>query len=483
MNSADVIAAPLSLFCCLRRYVAAPPEMGAAEGGALDRDNITIVADPADFSIPRHGSEIVMLEHYYTKPATLDRIRACWLGEQIEAHVGRLLTLGYTPKVVFFRVPLLRQFAEFSSRNGVQIVARLPSQVSPFIAERMARSPSETTRSAKRLRQWENETRRPIEQFLGQILPDFLPRDRLPKCTREPFEDTVPGFFGYLRDERGLRPTSIYAYRHALSLFEAYLTRFELATLGELSVPVVSGFVTTIAEKHGTSSTAQICSSIRVLLRYALREGLLSRDLVPALGTPRSYRLSKVPRSISWEDVRRMLDVVDRRSSVGKRDYAILVLLITYGLRAREIAALTLDDIDWERDRLLVPERKCGHCTAYPLSGVVGEAICIYLEQARPETDNRTVFQRAHAPDGPMTFGSVSDRAARYLRKAGIDVRRPGSHTLRHTCVQRLIDADFSLKSAGDFVGHGSPRSTEIYTKIDVENLREVALGDGESLL
>jgi len=92
-------------------------------------------------------------------------------------------------------------------------------------------------------------------------------------------------------------------------------------------------------------------------------------------------------------------------------------------------------------------------------------------------------FQRAYAPYVPMTHGSVSSRAAHYLRTAGVDVHRPGSHTLRHSCVQRLIDADFSLKSAGDFVGHGSPRSTEIYTKIDVENLREVALGDGESLL
>jgi integrase len=157
--------------------------------------------------------------------------------------------------------------------------------------------------------------------------------------------------------------------------------------------------------------------------------------------------------------------------------------LVSYGLRAREVAALTLDDIDWERDRLLVPERKAGHCTAYPLSRIVGEALCIYLEQARPRTEERILFRRAYAPYVAMTHHSVSSRAVYYLRKAGIKVHRPGSHTLRHTCVQRLIDADFSLKSAGDYVGHGSPQSTEIYTKIDVEKLRIMAFSDGEDLL
>ena len=286
-----------------------------------------------------------------------------------------------------------------------------------------------------------------------------------------------------MRAERGLRETTIAGYRGVLAKFETYLATVGVDSLGELSAPIVSGFVTTLSPRQGPSAMIGICSASSVFLRYAHREGLLSRDLAPALGRPQSYRLSRVPRSISWDDVRRMLDSVERRSPGGKRDYAILLLLVTYGLRAREVAALALDDIDWERDRLLVPERKAGHCTAYPLSGVVGEALCTYLQEARPTTDDRIIFQRAHAPYAPMTHHSVSCRARHYLLKAGIDVHRPGSHTLRHTCVQRLIDADFSLKSAGDFVGHGSPRSTEIYTKIDVEKLRDVALGDGESLL
>ena len=178
-----------------------------------------------------------------------------------------------------------------------------------------------------------------------------------------------------------------------------------------------------------------------------------------------------------------MLEGVDRRTPGGKRDYAILLLLVTYGLRAREIAALTVEDIDWRRERLRVPERKADHSTAYPLSPIVGEAILDYLQHGRPKTAERSVFFRALAPFKPMTFNGVSGRASHYLHKAGIPVSRPGSHTLRHTCVQRLVDADFSLKAIGDYVGHQSPTSTEIYAKVAVEALREVGSGIGEEVL
>jgi site-specific recombinase XerD len=220
-----------------------------------------------------------------------------------------------------------------------------------------------------------------------------------------------------------------------------------------------------------------------VLLRYAHREGVLEEDLSGAVGWPQVYRLSSIPRSISWEDVNRVLASVERRTEAGRRDYAILLLLVTYGLRGREIAALTLDDIDWRRERLAVPERKAGHSTAFPLSAVVGEAILDYLRRGRPKTTDRQLFLRAVAPRRPIGPAAVSSLARKYLLRAGIDVPRPGSHTLRHSAVQRLVDADFDLKTIGDFVGHRSARSTAVYAKVAVEALREVSLGSGEEVL
>jgi integrase/recombinase XerD len=201
------------------------------------------------------------------------------------------------------------------------------------------------------------------------------------------------------------------------------------------------------------------------------------------VGWPKVYRLSDIPRSISWDDVNRVLASVDRRTVAGRRDYAILLLLVTYGLRGREVAALTLDDVDWKRDRLAVPERKAGHSTAFPLSTVVGEAIIGYLRNGRPTTPDRHMFLRAVAPWRPIGSAAVSSLVRSYILMAGVKVPRPGSHTLRHSAVQRLTDANFDLKTIGDFVGHRSARSTEVYAKVAVEALREVALGDVEEAM
>jgi site-specific recombinase XerD len=114
---------------------------------------------------------------------------------------------------------------------------------------------------------------------------------------------------------------------------------------------------------------------------------------------------------------------------------------------------------------------------------VVGEALVDYLRNGRPQTSERRVFFRSVAPVQPIGHAAISKRARHFLLTAGVEVPRPGSHTLRHSCVQRLVDADFSLKEIGDFVGHRSAKSTEIYAKVAVESLREVALGDGEEVL
>jgi integrase/recombinase XerD len=299
----------------------------------------------------------------------------------------------------------------------------------------------------------------------------------------DPFVAEAPGFFTYLREERGLRSETLYQYRHHLRRFAAYLDQAGCADLRLLSLPIVTGFITTTAQDVSYSVMVGLASSVRVFLRYLRREGLLDRDISKLVEIPQRYRLADIPRSISWEAVQKVLDQPDRRTVVGRRDFAMLLLMATYGLRAREVAALTLDDIDWKRDRLLVRERKAEHTTAYPLAAAVGEAIINYLKNGRPDVPNRTLFWRHLAPRTTLTHAAVASTATKYLRKAGIVVRRPGSHTLRHSCVQRLVDSGFPLKTIGDYVGHRSASSAMIYAKVQVDALREVAIGDGEDLL
>jgi len=419
-----------------------------------------------------------MLEHYFLKIETIDNIRESWLGEPIERYVTWLAKHGYSSRTVYRRVPILKQFGEFAQCRGALSWDDLPAHIEPFVAHWVklhAKNPKQAV-------QWvASEAQTPVNQLLSLILSNH-PGSRARRSVSTPFINQAPKFFQYLSEERGLKNSSLFHYGHYLRSFEAYLKRINLFKLEELSPTILSAFIIDNNQFSKTTMTG-LCSTLRVFLRYLYSEQLHLRDLSSTIESPRQYKLADVPRSISWGDVQSMFDAVDRRTKLGKRDHAILLLLITYGLRGYEVAALTLDHIDWQQERLMIPERKAGHSTAYPLSSVVGEAILEYLKEGRPNTEDRHVFFRTMAPRKAITSGCISSRVKHYLLKAGITVPRPGSHTLRHSCVQRLVDANFSFKTIGDYVGHASPSSTAIYSKVDLEALREVAMGHGEKLL
>lgn len=421
-----------------------------------------------------------MLEQYFLRPKTIDRIRNSWIAEPIERYVAWLTERDYRPRNVFARVPVLLRFGEFACARGATTWSELPALVEDFVHTWVRERGQDT--SPERFRLYANEIRNPIQQMLRLVAPGFVgtSRRRIPGSA---FRHRVPGFFGYLREERGLREESLRNYDHHLLRFEQYLESIGLDDLADLSPAVLSSFVTDRSTKVGKSSMRSLCGVLRVFVRYLYRERLLPRDLSKAVESSQRYRLSDLPRSIQWDEVRRMLEAVDRRTPVGRRDYAILLLLVTYGLRAREVASLTLEDFDWRAERLRVPQRKADHSAVYPLTRVVGTAVLDYLQKDRPQTSDRLLFFRVLAPPRPLTHAAVSSRASYYLHKAGIEVPRPGSHTLRHTCVQRLVDAGFSPKVIGDYVGHRSAASTAIYGKVAIEQLRKVALGDGEDVL
>ncbi len=420
-----------------------------------------------------------MLHIYYSKPQTIDRIRAHWLGEPVERYVTWMHDRGYAARNVFARVPILLRFGAYAKAHGAQVWSDLPPHIPGFTNDWVCeRGKNCRTERAKKC--VANSVRGPIEQMLRLVLPEFTQTGR---SRSFPFSDEAPGFLVHLRDERGLRPATVVSYRQFLHHLEDYLKEIRARSVKDLSPAILSAFVTARSNGWGMSMVGGLCGILRVFVRYLFREKFVAQDLSQSVESPKKYRLSTIPRSITWAEVERMLAAVERRSASGKRDYAILLLLVTYGLRSREVAALTLDDIDWERQRLRVPERKAGHSTAYPLSPIVGEAIVDYLKNGRPQKADRHVFYGVLAPWEPMTANAVSIRASHYLHKAGVPVARPGSHTLRHTCVQRLIDAHFPLKTIGDYVGHSSPESTAIYAKVSVESLRELALGDGEEVL
>lgn len=423
-----------------------------------------------------------MLEKYYLRPVTIDRIQQSWIASAIECHVTWMDAQHYSVRSVLRRIPLAVRFGEFAKARGATALGDLPAHVEPFVQDWVGHA-GHGHRSAARRTALAKEVRGPLQQMLRVALPDYAGCKRVSK-PENPFARQAPGWLQHLTDEKGLRPNTRKQYRHHLHQFAAYLERAGVDDLAQLTPTLLSGFIAGYAPPRVSWSTVRnTCGALRVWLRYLHREGVIARDLSPLVEFPQAYRYASLPRSISWEQVEQVLNAVDRRDARGKRDYAMLVLLATYGLRAAEVAGLALDDLDWRRDRLTVRARKAGNTTTYPLSDVVGAAIVDYLKHGRPTTTLRQVFLRSCAPVAPLSSGAVTSCAAQYIHRAGIPVPRAGSHTLRHSCVQHLVNAHFSLKQIGDYVGHRSSSSTQLYAKVAIDQLREVALGDGEAVI
>ena len=269
-----------------------------------------------------------MLNQYFIRPTTVDRIQASWIGDAIERYVIWLEEQKYARRNVFARVPILLRFGEFAHEAGASSWEELPAHIDSFVEAWLKRQ----GRKYSRLQQQAaaRGIRNPIQQMLRLVLPakngPVLPN---------PFADSAPGFFEFLRRERGLRETTLVQYRHYLERFESYLRQESQPLLPDLALTVISAFVTESGRNVDKRSVQSLCSIFKVFFRYLYSMGLMKRDLSKAIESPRRYRFANLPRSITWAEVDRMLQKVDRRSAVGRRDYAILLLLVTYGLRAR----------------------------------------------------------------------------------------------------------------------------------------------------
>lgn len=418
-----------------------------------------------------------MLEDYCVGRLSVERARACWLGPEIERYINRLHERGYAATSIRRRVPVLCDFADFAAEHGASNAETASAQIGEFVAGRLRRRDARGSPRGSPAA-YESTLRGPVSQMLRLASTGHVRPQR--KARPFPFQCAAPGFPAHLDEERGLKPTTVESYAYSLERFSAYLEGRGTA-LADASPELLSSFAIDLARASSAALCESVCSKVRVFLRYCHREGVLAENLVGALDRPHSYRLSSLPRSLSPQDVGCLLEAVGD-SACGRRDRAILLLLVTYGLRAGEVVRLTLDDIDWRHDRLLVPGRKAGNSTGYPLAGPVAEALVDYIRNERPATPDRRVFFRAVAPCVPIGRSVVTHTVQGCLRRAGVEVQRPGAHVLRHTCVQTLVDAGFAFKAIADYVGHRSTDSTATYAKIDLNALREVACGDGEDL-
>lgn len=285
-----------------------------------------------------------------------------------------------------------------------------------------------------------------------------------------PAEVLLSSFERYLLSERGLSAGTVRGYvRHARRFVAGLAPSDGLAhlTAGEVTAAVLreSGAVS-------VSATQFFVCALRSFLRFCFIEGLVEVDLSQAALAATGRRRTSLPRGVTKADADALLACCDRRSALGRRDYALIITLLRLGLRASEVAGLRLDDIDWRAGELVVVG-KGGRQDRLPLPSDVGEAIASYLRRGRPSSDRREVFLRARAPFWPIAPGTVASTVRRACRRAG--VAEMGPHRLRHTVACEMVAAGVPLVEIAQVLRHHSLQSTAIYARVDLDQLRLLA--------
>lgn len=243
------------------------------------------------------------------------------------------------------------------------------------------------------------------------------------------------------------------------------------------TLPDIDGFVEKAAERLSRAKVVDICSSLRAFLRFLHTTGRLQTDLASGVMSPRFRVSERPPRTLPWQDVRRILRVVRRSEPPGKRDFAMLLLLATYGLGAAEVLGLRLEDLDWRAGVLRARRPKTDVRMELPLLPAVAKALTAYLRWERPLTKaTDSVFLRKSMPYTPITSGAIRHRIRLYAAQAGLSAKVIGAHAFRHSHASRQVDSGANLKVVSEILGHRSCSSTSVYVRVALKRLRSVGL-------
>ncbi len=284
-----------------------------------------------------------------------------------------------------------------------------------------------------------------------------------------PTEVLIGSFGRYLLSERGLSAGTIRGYVDRARRFVAGLAPGGLrrVTSAEVTAAVVRE-----SAAVSVSATQNFVAGLRAFLRFCFIEGLIDVDLSQAALSVTGRRRSSLPRGIDRNEAAALLGSCDRRTAIGRRDYALIITLLRLGLRRGEVAGMRLENIDWRAGELVVVG-KGARRDRLPLPADVGEAIAAYLTRGRPTGDRREVFLQARAPFTPIAAGTVASTVRRACRRAG--VAEVGPHRLRHTVACEMVAAQVPLVQIAQVLRHQSLQSTAIYARVDLDRLRLLA--------
>lgn len=371
---------------------------------------------------------------------------------------AELEELGYTPLSAANQLRLMAHLSRWLATEGID-----PSELNDEVLQAFL-----ARRSAQGYTCW--LSLRGLRPLLGCLRGAGVVPASTPPVRSGPAEVVLAGYRAYLAGERGLSAGTVRGYETEARLF---LTRTAGGDLRDLTAGDVTGFVVGQCATRSTGSAKILVTSLRSLLRWLLLTGRLDSDLAQVVPGVAGWRLGSLPRALDPDQVRALLGCCDHGRAAGRRDYAILTVLVRLGLRAAEVAAMELDDIDWRAGQVTV-RGKHNQRDQLPLPVDVGEALVAYLRRDRSLLGScRRVFVKVRAPHGPLTPNGVQSVMTYACARAGI--APAGAHRLRHTAATAVLRAGAPLEEVAQLLRHRSLTSTVIYAKVDQARLRTLA--------
>jgi site-specific recombinase XerD len=396
----------------------------------------------------------------FIDPDLLDRLRVGPLASYLDAYLKRIEQEGFLPSSVPMQMYGIARFSNWLQTRQPDL--RLLDEAT---IERFLRRDQNIVHNAES---------GPL-RLLAMLRESGVAAAKPP----EPISDQRRFFDEYRRyllQERGLAEATLLNYvPFAEQLLSNRFGQSDIS-LTELSATDVTKFLQERAHQLNRGRAKLLVTALRSFLRYLRHQGEISLDLAGCVPPVAIWSLSTVPKFLPAGSVQRVLDRCERNTPDGKRNYAVLLLLARLGLRACEVVALDLEDIDWDHGQLTI-RCKGGRWAQMPLPSDVGEAIAIYLRSGRPRCVCRRVFLRHRAPIRGFAHSiTVSTIVRRALIRTGIDSVRKGAHLFRHTLATDLLRQGASLDEIGELLRHRSPNTTALYAKVELAALRTLAL-------
>ena len=410
-----------------------------------------------------------MLEALSVRPHICKQIRSGPLGQWLDDFVDVLRSRGYATCVIRGHVRAAAIFSGWLERQRIAAAGIDEPLVARFVDGLPRR------RAPERRNGRASELAAGVRLLAGYLWTQGVAARRGPVSAASETDRWLQHFDDHLVHAHGLVVGTRRIYGRYAAAFLAECAGTPTPDWSRLTVPTVAAFVQTRAGQLSPSACRAPVTATRAFLRFLAARGVVPAGIVGAVPPVREWKHATLPRDLSANDVQRVLAAVDETRASGHRDRAVLLLLTRLGLRAGEVAALTVKDIDWHNGSVCVAG-KGGRQRRLPLPADVGAALVSTLRSRPPTSPPDAIFVTARAPYRQLSGTLVSQLAKRALRRAQVIVPRPGAHVFRHTFASQMVRRSVPMKTVADLLGHARLETTTIYAKLDRETLATVAL-------